>query len=42
MADEALDHYRELLDTHIELRGDTCVSWTRIPDVAEIVADLQG
>ncbi|MFC7110113.1 hypothetical protein ACFQQB_62805 [Nonomuraea rubra] len=38
MTGEALDHYRELLDTHVELRGDTCASWTRIPDVAEVAS----
>ncbi|WP_162641327.1 hypothetical protein [Streptosporangium sp. 'caverna'] len=38
MAREELEHYRELLDTHFNLRSYTCISWTRIPDFTEVAS----
>lgn len=33
-----LKYYRELLDSHFDLRNYACISWTRIPDVTEVAA----
>ncbi|GLW10718.1 hypothetical protein Misp01_58460 [Microtetraspora sp. NBRC 13810] len=38
MAEEELKYYRKLLDTHYVLRGNTCTSWTRIPDVTAVAS----
>ncbi|MER6826274.1 DUF6461 domain-containing protein [Streptosporangium sp. NPDC000563] len=35
---EEIKHYRELLDIHFDLRSYTCVSWSRIPDVAKVAS----